>query len=67
MNPDGSIPSRLTTNLAQDYNPTWSPDGNRIAFQSDRDGNTEIYVMHADGSNQTRLTNNKATDQVPDW
>ena len=36
-----------------------------IAFASNRDGNTEIYVMDADGSNQRRLTNNPATDHDP--
>ena len=39
----------------------------RIAFESYRDGNTEIYVMNADGSNQTRLTNNPALDSGPAW
>ena len=45
----------------------WSPDGSKIAFVSDRDGNDEIYVMNADGSNQTRLTNNTVTDISPVW
>jgi len=44
-----------------------SPDGTRIAFQSNRDGNYEIYVMDADGSNQTNLTNNPADDMFPVW
>jgi serine/threonine protein kinase len=40
----------------------------RIAFESFRDGNWEIYVMNADGSNQTRLTNNPAADdRFPSW
>ena len=40
----------------------------KIAFTSDRDGNTDIYVMNAqDGSNQTRLTDNAASDALPDW
>jgi Tol biopolymer transport system component len=50
-----------------DNSPTWSPDGNRIAFHSSRDGNREIYVMNADGSNQTRLTDNPAHDFGPSW
>ena len=37
-----------------------------IAFQSDRDGNNEIYVMNPDGSDQTRLTFDPANDQRPD-
>lgn len=36
--------------------PVVSPDGSKILFRSNRDGNEEIYVMNADGSNQTRLT-----------
>ena len=43
-------------------------DGTKLAFTSDRDGNTEVYVMNAqDGSNQTRLTDNAASDALPDW
>jgi Tol biopolymer transport system component len=45
----------------------WSPDGTKIVFLSDRDGNYEIYTMNADGSGQTRVTNNPAIDFSPDW
>ncbi len=38
-----------------------------IVFQSDRDGNLEIYSMNADGSGVTRLTTNRAPDLVPAW
>ncbi|NIM52761.1 MAG: hypothetical protein GTO22_26535, partial [Gemmatimonadales bacterium] len=47
---------------ADDREPAWSPDGTRIAFASNRDGNYEIYVMDADGSNPVRLTDNPAGD-----
>jgi TolB protein len=39
----------------------------RIAFQSDRGGNRDIYVMDADGDNLTALTNHLAGDFEPDW
>ena len=47
--------------------PAWSPDGTKIAFTSDRDGNSEIYVMDANGANQINITNNSAADLKPDW
>lgn len=50
-----------------DANPAWSPDGSKIAFSSNRDGNFEIYVMGADGTGVTRLTNRAATDILPAW
>ena len=56
MNADGATPVRLTTNLAVDDFPDWSPDGGSIAFTSDRDGNGEVYGMSADGTGQARLT-----------
>src|SRR5690606_30395331 len=67
INPDGSNVTQLTNSLASDRYPVWSPDGTRIAFMSDRDGNDEIYVMNADGSNVIRLTNNNAYDGMPAW
>ncbi len=66
MPPDGSIQTRLTTDLRGGA-PAWSPDGRQIAFASTRDGNLEIYVMNADGSAQTRLTNNPLDDDAPTW
>jgi Tol biopolymer transport system component len=45
-----------------------APVAGKIAFDSNRDGNFEVYVMNADGSGQTNLTNNPlATDRVPAW
>jgi len=58
---------RLTTDPATDFDPTWSPDGTRIAFRSQRGGNDEIYVMNSDGSCQVNLTNDPADDWSPAW
>ena len=51
----------------QNYLPAWSPDGSKIAFTSNRDGNPEIYVMNRDGSGLRRMTNNPAIDVTPTW
>ena len=56
---------RLTTGGGT--SPSWSPDGRHIAFESDRDGNWEIYVMDSDGSNPRRLTNHSDGDGAPSW
>ncbi|WP_419194997.1 cadherin domain-containing protein, partial [Novipirellula herctigrandis] len=69
LNPVGVAgQSNLTLNAADDRHASWSPDGSKIAFRSDRDGNDDIYVMDADGSNVTRLTfTGTATEGMPRW
>ena len=57
----------LTSNAANDGWARWAPDGWHIVFQSNRDGNFELYVMNADGTGVTRLTNYSGVDQFPDW
>ncbi|HEX8844608.1 MAG TPA: DPP IV N-terminal domain-containing protein [Pyrinomonadaceae bacterium] len=57
----------LTNTPATEMQPSWSPDGSRIAFTSDRDGHNEIYVMNADGSQHVRLTNNGGGNFDPTW
>ncbi|HET7698466.1 MAG TPA: hypothetical protein VFK57_22315 [Vicinamibacterales bacterium] len=51
----------------QNYLPIWSPDGTKIAFTSNRDGNPEIYVMNRDGSGLRRMTTHPAIDVSPTW
>lgn len=68
MNADGTDIVNLTANGGvNDLAPDWSPDGSKIAFVSDRDGNNEIYVMKADGSGVRRVTTNTAWDNQPSW
>ena len=65
MGPNGSHPVNLTNNWAMDQQPNWSPDGRRIAFASDRDGDFEIFVMRADGSRPAQVTRNDTHDSIP--
>ncbi|MDE0300610.1 MAG: DPP IV N-terminal domain-containing protein [Candidatus Poribacteria bacterium] len=67
MDIDGGNHARLTINPARDYDPSWSPDGGRIAFVSNRNrGIEQIFVMDADGDNVTELTA-EWTHQQPAW
>jgi TolB protein len=67
MNPDGSNEKGLASNARLGFSSSWSPDGRKIAFVSDRDGNGEIYVIGADGDEETRLTEHAALDSMPSW
>jgi len=65
----GVTQTNLTKSAATETDPSYSPDGTKIAFTTDRDGNSneEIYVMNRDGSSPKNLTNNAAGDYDPDW
>jgi Tol biopolymer transport system component len=74
MNADGSrahpVSPPHTTGV--DWSPAWSPDGTRIAYESDRqtsgrEPSSEIWLMSADGSHQLRLTHNSLNDFQPAW
>jgi Tol biopolymer transport system component len=65
---NGAGETNITQSASGNDSPSWSPDGTKIAFSSNRDGNWEIYVMNADGSGVTRLTTNRsADDAAPVW
>ncbi len=60
MNPDGTAQVNLTSSAAEESNPAWSPDGNRIAFDRivDTNSNRQLFVMFADGTGVTQITSN---------
>ncbi|MGH7475318.1 MAG: hypothetical protein ACRELD_03445 [Longimicrobiales bacterium] len=67
MNVLGPAAGRADGVLRLAVAPAWSPDGRRIAFDSTRDGNWEIYTMAADGSDVRRLTTDAADDTRARW
>ncbi len=67
VDPDGGAPVNLTRHAANDTSPDWSADGTRIAFDSNRDGDREIFVMNADGSDVRQLTFNSVDDYSPSF
>ena len=66
-NADGTGPVNLTGGAGINDKPAFSPDGGKIAFQSNRDGDFEIYQMNVDGSGQQRLTFSAGADEKPTY
>jgi len=70
-NADGSSPVRVTSLYPKwNYNPTWSPDGTRIAFYSDLASSTyrtDIYVVNVNGTGLTQITTMTGDEDGPDW
>ena len=50
-----------------DSSPTWSADSTKVAFASDKSGDSDIYVINADGTGEINLTNRGAIDLSPSW
>ena len=62
---DGSLQTRLTRSGA--WNPTWSPDGRLIAYDSSRGGSSQIWTMRPDGGGQVQLTTGPGVHWGPAW
>ena len=67
MDIQGNQLKNLTQSPGRDEVGSWSPDGSKIVFFSNRDGNREIYVMDSNGRKQVNLTNHPALDAAPTW
>jgi Tol biopolymer transport system component len=79
MNADGTgEPTRLTFDsgtknptpnlLSESQDPAWSPDGTRIAYESTRSGNSEIWVMNSDGTGEpVNVSQHESWDSDPAW
>ncbi|MBT6035205.1 MAG: protease [Kordiimonadaceae bacterium] len=64
---DGGNAQRLTTGIGEETEPYFSPDGGMVAFTSDYDGNTDVYVIPTLGGTPKRLTYHPGEDHVTGW
>jgi TolB protein len=64
---NGGESQRLTNSPAIDIGGSYSPDGRRIVFESDRSGSQQLYVMNADGSDQRRISFGGGRYATPEW
>ena len=64
---NGDNRRNLTNHPADDIQPDWSPDGRRIAFSSNRDGDYDIWIMDADGSDLIKVVNTDKHEFYPRW
>ena len=58
----GGLSRQITTNMAYDYAPVWSPDGKTLAFASDRSGNFDVYTVSVHGGVPKRVTTHSSKD-----
>lgn len=65
--PEGPYPGYLPNGTANDYNASYSPDGTKIVFASDRVGGQELFIMGASGNSPTQLTNQGCVNETPTW
>ena len=66
VNVDGTGEVRLTDAIGSDTNPSWSNDGSTIAFQTERNGSEEIYLVGDDGSNLRKVADGAYPSFSPD-
>ncbi|MBI3715486.1 MAG: PD40 domain-containing protein [Betaproteobacteria bacterium] len=63
-NVDGSGVRRLTSDVGEESNPVFSPDGKLIAFNGQYEGNTDVYIVPVEGGVPRRLTYHPGPDRV---
>ena len=63
----GGVARRITFHEGEERYPKFSPDGTRIAFTAEYDGNTDVYVMNTEGGGITRVTWHPGRDEVVGW
>ncbi len=67
VNRDGGDARRLTSDVGDERNPAFSPDGSMVAFTGEYDGNRDVYVIPVSGGEPRRLTFHPGDDYVAGW
>jgi Tol biopolymer transport system component len=67
INPTGGTPFQLTSNERRDTSPSYSPNGQRIAYQGFDGSDSEIYTINATGGTPFQVTNNTSDDTEPSY
>ncbi len=67
MDADGTHVRKLTRAVGVDEGGTWSPDGSKIVFTSNRLGRQQVFVMRANGAHQHVITRRGADEYEPSW
>ena len=63
----GGVAVRLSSPPGEEQFPRFSPDGTRIAYSANYDGNLDVYVVSSQGGDPTRVSNHPMPDRLVDW
>jgi len=64
---EGGVAERLSTPAGEESFPRFSPDGERLGYTADYDGNPDIYVVPVAGGTPLRVTHDPAPDRMLEW
>jgi dipeptidyl aminopeptidase/acylaminoacyl peptidase len=67
MSAAGTNARNVTQHAADDRSPAWSPDGQRIAFSTNRSGNYDIWSVEPDGTDGAPVTSSSSEETHPAW
>ena len=63
----GGVAQRLSSPRGEESFPRFSPDGSKIAYSANYDGNQDVYVVDANGGEPVRITHHPMPDRIVDW